>query len=418
VVWDDARGELRVGEEGIPLDGEQKLPINFVGPPGSYPVLPFRRVLHAARHGQPLPELRGAVVLIGLTARSQQDYHLTPYANLYARAFADQPAGLMSGTELQAHILATLHDRAFLRPPPGLASPLPLLLVVGGVLGWAFARLSLAWGFVLAVAYHLAWRGLALAAFAAVHWRLEMAGMLLLGFLAYGVTFARRWWTLRRMLSVVKSEAVAMALEADPRRLDPGGEEREITVLFADIRNFTDFSEKHTPHEVVALLNAYFGEVVPAIEAEGGTLTTYMGDGVMVLFGAPAWQPDHALRAVRAAVAMVGAVHGRRVQWARLGLADLRIGVGVHTGKVVVGAIGSPGRLDYTAIGDAVNTAARIEAENKRQGTEILISAATYAALPDAPRAELGLGEPRPAAVKGKEVVLTLYPVEVAESPP
>src|SRR5262249_27353704 len=122
-------------------------------------------------------------------------------------------------------------------------------------------------------------------------------------------TFALRWRQLRRMMGVVKSEAVTLALEADPRRLRPGGDKVEVTVLFADIRGFTDFSERHEAPEVVALLNAYFGAVVPLIEAEAGTIDKCIGHGLMALFNAPAACPGHALRAVRAAVAMVRRVH-------------------------------------------------------------------------------------------------------------
>jgi len=375
--------------------------------------VPLQTVLAAAREGRQIPELAGAIVLIGLTARSQQDYHATPYANNYARYLSGDTPGLMAGTEIHANILATLQDRAFITTPLWLNS-LPLLLAFGALLGHAFSRLSLGWGFVVTMVHHFAWKGLVFVAFVWLHWRIEMVAMLLLGVMTYGAAFALRWRILRRMLGVVKSEAVALALESDPRRLDPGGEEREVTVLFADIRDFTTFSEGHSAHEVVALLNAYFTATVPLIEAEGGTVNTYMGDGVMVLFGAPASCPDHAVHAVRAASAMVRRVHELRQTWASLGSAEMRIGVGVHTGKVVVGAIGSPRRLDYTAIGDAVNTAARIEAENKAFGTEILISAATHAALPEKVLKELGCAtEPRPATVKGKKETLYLYPVEV-----
>jgi adenylate cyclase len=413
-TWDDDRQELRVGNQVVPLDADQKLRINFAGPPGSFPVLPFHQVLDAARENRPLPELRGAIVIIGVTAGGQQDYHPTPYANYYARYLSAQEPGQMAGPEIHAHIIATLHDRAYITTPIWL-TPLPLLLLFGGGLGWAFARLRLEIGFLLALAHHFAWKAAALFAFSAAHWRLEVVGMVLLGFLAYAATFALRWRSLRRTFGVVKSEAVALALEADPRRLDQGGEEREVTVLFADIRNFTDFAESHQPHEVVALLNAYFTAIVPAIEAERGTLNTYMGDGIMVLFGAPATDPDHALRAVRAGVAMLRRVHDLKETWARLGFPGMRVGVGIHTGKVVVGAIGSPQRLDYTAVGDTVNAAARIEAENKRLGSEMLIGAATYAALPEAERASLGCtGPPEPAQVKGKQEVLNLYPVAVA----
>jgi adenylate cyclase len=419
-AWDDGPGELQLGGRRVLLGRDRALRINFVGPPGTFPVVPFGDVLADARAGRPRPEMKGAVVLIGLTARGQQDYHATPYANHYAGYLCPSVPGLMSGVELQANILATLWDRAYVTTPWWLA-PLPWLLVFGAGLGRLFARVNLEVGLLLAVAHHFAWKVFAQAAFTYAHWRVEVVAMLLLGALAYSATFALRWRVLRRMLGVVKSEAVALALEADPHKLNPGGEEREVTVLFADIRRFTDFAERHTPAEVVALLNAYFAAVVPLIEAEGGMLNTYMGDGIMVLFGAPATQADHALRAVRAAVAMVRKVHELRDTWARLDRAGvwrphggMRIGVGVHTGKAVVGAIGSPRRLDYTAIGDTVNTAARIEAENKVQETEILVSAETRAAIPDQERAQLPLdADPCAAEVKGKEQKLLLYPVAV-----
>ena len=403
------RGQPLVGDEMIPVDAAGMIRINYVGPPGSFEELSFGRVLDAAHKKERLPQLDGAVVLIGVTARDQQDYHSTPYANNYTRWLpADRP-GQMAGVEIQAHILATLIDRAYIHTPLFL-SLLPWLLVVGVVLGYILSRVSLELGFVIAVVHHFAWKGVALAAFSWWNWRIEVTAMLLLGFLVYATTFALRWRTLRRMFGVVKSEALALALEADPRRLDPGGEEREVTVLFADIRSFTDFSEKHTAVEVVALLNAYFKAVVPAIEAEGGVIDKFMGDGIMALFGAPATLPDHAARAARAAVAMVTAVHKGRATWAKLGNPGLRIGVGVHTGKVVVGAIGSPGRLDYTAIGDTVNAASRIESENKAQGTEVLLSAATCGLLSAEERTRLGVeAQPREVKVKGKEEKLLLY---------
>jgi adenylate cyclase len=327
----------------------------------------------------------------------------------------------MSGVEVHANILATIHDGAFILTPWWLAPPL-LLLIFGPLLGVAFSRLSLASGFVLAVVHHFAWKGVALVAFRSYHWRIEMVAMLLLGALTYAATFLFRWLLLRRMFGVVKSEAVALALENDPARLDLGGEEREVTVLFADVRSFTDFSEKHSPHQVVALLNAYFDAVVPLIEAEKGTIVTYMGDGIMVLFGAPARCPDHAVRAVRAAVAMVREVHAHKGRWADLDRKEvwreqggMRIGVGVHTGRVVLGAVGSRRRLDYTAIGDTVNAAARIEAANKSFGTEILVSATTAGLLSMEDRKRLGLAAAAfEAEVKGRQEKLLLYPVSVA----
>jgi CHASE2 domain-containing sensor protein len=320
--WDEESQAIHVGDELIPLDEDQKLRINFVGPPDSFCVLRFGDVLAAAKDDRPLPKLQGKVVLIGVTARGQGDYHATPYANHYVKYWPSNAAGLMSGTEIHANILATLHERAFITTPPWL-HPLPWLLAVGALLGHALSRLRLTWGLLLAVGHHFAWKGVAVAAFIWFSWRVEMAAMLALGVVVTAAVFALRWRRLRRMLGVVKSEQVALALEADPRRLDPGGEKRTVTVLFADIRGFTDFSQGREPGEVVALLNAYFDAVVPVVEAEGGVIDKYMGDGLMVLFGAPASCPDHALRAVRAAVGIVQAVHARKEQWARLGKPDV-----------------------------------------------------------------------------------------------
>jgi class 3 adenylate cyclase/CHASE2 domain-containing sensor protein len=408
---DDADG-LRLGDAPVPLDGEGLMRINYVGPPGSFRVVPFRDVLAAAKaKSPPDPALAGAIVIVGVTARGQQDYHATPYANNAFRALPAGGRGLMSGPELHANVLATLADRAFITTPAWL-SPALWLPIFGVALGMAFARLSLEAGAVVAVAHHFFWKAACVAAFASGHYRIHMVSMLLLGATCYAATFAWRWRRLRRTFGVVKSEAIARALEADAGRLDTAGEERELTVLFADVRDFTSFSEAHTPHQVVALLNAYFTAVVPAIEEEGGTVDKYIGDGLMVLFGAPGSAPDHAARAVRAAAAMIARVHAYAPRWAELGFPGLRIGVGVHTGPAVVGTMGSPRRLDFTAIGDTVNAAARIEAENKAQGTEVLISAETYAALDPAERVRLGCDPtPRPATVKGRQQSLDLHEV-------
>lgn len=413
IEWDNRASQLKVGGEIIPLDAEQKLRINFVGPPESYPVLSFRRVLELSRAGTALPNIAGASVIVGITARGQQDYHATPYANRFAQTFGSRGAGLMSGSELHAHILATLQDRFFIRTPSFLAR-WPWLLAVGALLGWGFMRLNLELGLLAAIVHHIGWRVLALTAFVVAGWRMQILPMIALGAVTYGLSFVLRWRSMRRMLGVVNSEAIARALENDPRRLDPGGELRELTVLFADIRSFTPFAEAHSPQVVVALLNAYFGTIVPLLEAEGGVVNHYMGDGVMVLFGAPVWCPDHALRAVRAAVAAVRAVRAEASTWGSLGFRNMKIGIGIHTGPALLGCVGSARRLDYTAIGDTINAAARIEKENKRLHSEILISAVTFEELPAAERIRLGCDErPEPAALTGKLESTILHRVNI-----
>lgn len=382
-------------ERTIPLDTDDELLINYIGPRGSFPTVSFQEVLDKARRKEPLdPLFKGAIVLIGGTANSQQDMHTTPFDNQsMAQAVrgivATRYAEFMPGVEILANVLATLADGAFITTPWWLSTPL-LLAVVGSGMGILLLRTSLEGGFVITFVHHWVWRAVCIAAFWYGHWRVEMVPMLLLGSLLYAVVFAMRWRWVRQMMGMFKSEAIARALESDPSKLDLRGEERVMTILFSDVRNFTGYSERHTPHEVVQLLNEYFTAIVPAIEYHGGTINQYMGDGLMVLFGAPEQYEDHAIRSVRAAVAMVERVHALRGRWAQLGASDFRIGVGIHTGRVVVGTVGSPRRLDYSAIGDPVNTAARIEAQTKALEAEILISDATYQALPEPERSQLG----------------------------
>lgn len=233
--------------------------------------------------------------------------------------------------------------------------------------------------------------------------------MLFLGLFVYGGNFVVRWRSTQHVLRV---------LAPPVEELGANGEERTVSVLFADIRDFTTYSEGHSARAVVALLNDYFTALVPIVERHGGTLTQYMGDGMMVLFGAPEKYADHAVRAVRTAVEMVHRVHALKETWEKHDQPDLRIGVGIHTGSAIVGMVGSPQRLNYTAIGDTVNAAARIESQNKEFGTEILISAETYKELPAEERKTLACETVgRPAQVKGRGQILHLHPVRVASTP-
>ncbi len=180
---------------------------------------------------------------------------------------------------------------------------------------------------------------------------------------------------------------------------DLRGEEVEASMMFLDVRGFTEFSERAAPHDVVAALNELYEAVVPAIQRHGGHANKFIGDGLLAVFGAPERHTDHAPRAVLAAreiARLVGDGVG----------GELRVGLGVNSGRVVVGTIGGGGRRDFTVIGDAVNTAARVEAVTRQTGDVILITDATLNAL--GPAADDF--EERPAVpLKGKAATVRLY---------
>jgi adenylate cyclase len=185
-----------------------------------------------------------------------------------------------------------------------------------------------------------------------------------------------------------------------------GGAKRDVVVLFSDIRGFTPLSEQMTPDEIAALLTDYFSEMVDVVFAFGGTLDKFIGDAVMALWGAPLARADDADQAVRAAIAMQRRVDWLNAEWSRQGRRTIGVGIGMNAGEVFAGNIGSDMRLEYTVIGDAVNTASRL-CDQARAG-EILISQELFGRLTDPPPVR-GL-EPLP--LKGKARVVPIYSVE------
>jgi adenylate cyclase len=192
------------------------------------------------------------------------------------------------------------------------------------------------------------------------------------------------------MRGVVKGDVLARLLEDEASHPGLGGEERDVTVLFADIRGFTTWSRGRSPRQAVDLINAYLGAMIPVVEDRGGMVDKYIGDGIMAIFNAPEDQPDHAERAVEAAVAMIQRARELNPVWARHDFPGFRIGIGIATGPALVGMVGSRRRLDYTAIGETVNAAARIESANKELRSEVLIAARTRHAVDSAVLRRLG----------------------------
>ncbi|MCG3173912.1 MAG: hypothetical protein GMKNLPBB_02124 [Myxococcota bacterium] len=177
------------------------------------------------------------------------------------------------------------------------------------------------------------------------------------------------------------------------------GERRTVTIMFADLVGFTSLSEKTAPEVVVTVLNGYFQAVSQAISRHNGFVSKFMGDGLMALFGAPEPNPWQAMDGVRAALAMRDAVAEYNIQLRSKGLPEIGVSIGLHRGEVIAGVIGSSELVEYTVIGDVVNTAARIESLTRAHGADILISAAVRDGLDE--RFELEVRPPM--AVKGKK---------------
>ncbi|HTO12447.1 MAG TPA: adenylate/guanylate cyclase domain-containing protein [Candidatus Binatia bacterium] len=208
----------------------------------------------------------------------------------------------------------------------------------------------------------------------------------------------------RAFTRYVAREVVTEILK-DPDKIVLTGERREVTVLFCDVRGFTSLSERLAPEEVVTLLNAFYTLMIDTTFKHDGTLDKFLGDGVMAIFGAPIFHPDHCLRALRTALAMQAGIRELSARRVAEGKAPLRVGIGVNAGSAVAGSVGTEARMEYTVIGDSVNVAARLESYAKPG--QILITEHTHGLVRDAIEAR-ALGRLK---VRGKEEELEVYEV-------
>jgi adenylate cyclase len=209
------------------------------------------------------------------------------------------------------------------------------------------------------------------------------------------------------------SRQVADKILSDPEKAFWDAERREVTILFSDIRGFTAMAERTPPEVVIARLNEYLSLMIDVVFEHEGTLDKFIGDAVMTLFGAPIHQADHAERAVRAALAMQREAEALGRKWVDQGFSRLDIGIGINTGEVVVGNIGSERRMEYSAIGDAVNLASRLESLNKEFKSRILVSESTYRAVAHAVEARFV----ERVAVRGREKPVEIYEVLGLKNP-
>jgi adenylate cyclase len=384
----------------------RRYPISYAGPSGTIPKLSMLELMQPDALERPaVKALAGKVAIIGLDNTGNHDRHFTPYSRMvpFIRDQADN---------IVETILSGRYPRGL---PLGWEIAYVVLVVAGAA--WLFLKVSVgrgvAWGFalmlLLAVPGLLAFRHDWVLPVAETQTAITLAFLMTLGLRLTGEERERA--RVRRMFGRYVSEAVVEKLLADERRPDLGGEALVVSVLFSDIRGFTTFSEKLSAHEVVEMLNAYFTRVCEPILAEGGTLDKYIGDAVMAEFGSPVAYPDHARRALRAALGMAREAEAFK-QWMHSrfpdrGLAEFGIGVGVHTGEAVIGSIGTPKRKEFTAIGDTVNAASRLEGITKDLKCVIAASQATI----DAAGPGVRTGKRETVHVKGRAEPIVVYEV-------
>lgn len=386
--------------------------IGFVGPPNTFRRISMGRFLGPeVDNAEDIKGLKDKVVIIAYEPAALQDAHPTPYA----MSLWWWPGNDMSGPEIHANIVETLRTGAFPREVPGA---LRLLYLLGVILAASLViyRLSplpgLAAGFVICIlagflAYLLFYR----------YWLLPTAqvqmGVMIcyMGILGLKLTGEEREKArIRKIFSRYVAQEVVETLLASGELPDLGGEVFQVTVLFADIRNFTTISERLRPHQVVEMLNGYLSQACDAILAEGGTVDKYIGDAVMAVFGAPVRHPDHARRAVRAALELAEKAMEFRT-WMKqhfngLTLPEFAVGVGLHTGEAIVGNVGSTRRLEFTAIGDTVNAASRLESLTKELGWTIVASESTIATA-----SGVVTGRRATRTVKGRQEPLEVFEV-------
>lgn len=394
----------------VEIDGDevrlndQYLRVNFLGPVGES--IPTYSAYQVAEQLVDPSVFTDKIVIIGATAETipLYDSYPTPYGNIPP----------MPGAEVNAHAVDTILNNRELT----VVTPLAAVAVSSGAAllaailvmrfrllhsGIAFFGVGMIYG---AVGY---W------AFVQFHTILSMfAPAFSFSLMFVSITTARLYTEqrararVRALFERYVSPAAIDEMLARPDEVTVGGDRREVTVMFSDIRGFTALSEKLSPEEVVELLNDYLGAMTSIIFKHQGTVDKFEGDGILAIWNAPLDVDEHPRRAVECAIEMTQQLAAMQQRWEATGQQVLRNGIGIHTGVCFVGNIGSEQRMDYTVIGDGVNLAARVEALTKQLGVQILYTEATHAQLGETIRSRFVTS----AHVVGREQPVKVYTVD------
>ncbi len=394
--------EVILGGRHIPVGVNYSMWVNFTGPPGGYPRYSFTDVVNGRI---PAEQLKGKILFLGATAPGIYDMRVTPFH------------GNTPGVEVHATVADNIISGRFIRQG-GMEALLDMVsIVLLGAMAYIMTTRLRLYGAIPATAVLLSgYIWFADYMFKDGHW-INIIYPTLSAILALLVGGGFRYMVLeksaremRSMFSSYLSPKLVARLEKDPEAAKIGGDNKEVTVLFTDIKSFTTFSESHPPQEVVSRLNEYLGAMVQVIEQHDGTIDKFIGDGIMAYWGAPLAQPDHAKLALECIASMAVRMHELRLKWEKEGQEAFSIRGGLQSGDVVAGNVGFAGKkMEYTVIGDTVNQAARLEGTAKYYGITYLVGENTYKLTAKSCRYR----ELDKIRVVGKHLPVTIYEPQV-----
>ena len=362
--------QLDIGGVPVPVDEEGKIMVNYRGPQNTFPHLSITDILHDEVDTS---AIRDKIILVGATANGVYDLRRTPFGSDYP------------GVEIHANIIDSILTQDFLRQPAWAALyDLIVIIISGLLLGLVLPRVGAIYGAVASLCVFFGHLLFCRYVFNHQGFVLNIIYPVLVIFLTYvGITVykylteSRQKRFIKNAFSTYMAPSVVKQLMDSPEKLELGGEEREITAFFSDVQDFTAISEKMPPPELVELLNEFLTEMTDIILKHEGTVDKFEGDAIIAFFGAPNEIKNHAEVAGRSCLEMQVRLAELRDKWKSEGRPQLKMRIGLYTGKAVVGNMGSKNRMDYTMMGDTVNTAARLEGVNKVYGTYILVGETT-----------------------------------------
>lgn len=357
---------LRLGDRTIPTDRAGRLDINYLGPEKSLRYVSAADVLNG-RIAKNM--LRDKIIFVGTSAIATYDQKSTPFSANYP------------GVEKNATVVANIMSSSFIRPSL-LLSTLLSVLVFGlllAVISRGMKAAAAILTFLSAASFIVLYNQILFTYFGMrMNLFYPLATVITEGVFIIGHRYfieEKKARDIRKMFSSYVSPKIVEEIISHPEKAVLGGEKKTVTVLFSDLIGFTSISERNKPEKVVALLNEYFQEMTGIIFKWDGTLDKFMGDEIMAFWGAPTEQPDHAERAVRCALDMAARLSEMQKRWTLKGEERLDCGIGINTGEVIIGNIGAEGRkMDYTAIGDHVNIASRVEKLTRQYQARIIIT--------------------------------------------